>query len=199
MNHIPSYKNNYIFIYFEMPLKIGIYVHFSSSLSSKLTLVTSHSCIYNYKPLFNCFYDYKSFLPWCRGGQSHQQSKKWLIWTQVANVWVDMEKIPCSVSKEKEKVITCVRFTNSFYKKEDRDPPWTTYKCLEIHWVLSIVMTSSTLLTMKATITCVFCNLQQDNVHDLCHPLTKVINQCFWTDFSLLAIATRVSCFYSSS
>ncbi len=81
MNHIPSCENNYIFIYFEMSLKKFILLLFSSSLSSKLILVTSHSCICNYKPLFSCFYDYKLFLPLCHRGQSHQQSKKWWIWT----------------------------------------------------------------------------------------------------------------------
>ncbi len=40
-----------------------IYVYFSFSFSSKLTLVTSINCICNYKPLCNHLCDYKSFLP----------------------------------------------------------------------------------------------------------------------------------------
>jgi hypothetical protein len=97
MSHIPNHKN-YIFIYFEMPLKKMIYLHFSSSLSSKLTLVTNHNCICNYKPLFTCFYNYMLFLPWCHkdscinsrknGWFGHKSQMCGLVWT----------KIPCSAS-----------------------------------------------------------------------------------------------------
>jgi hypothetical protein len=57
----PKLQKNYIFIYFEMPLKKMIEIHFSSLFLFKLTLVANHNCICNYKQLFSCSYDYKSF------------------------------------------------------------------------------------------------------------------------------------------
>jgi hypothetical protein len=33
----------------------------------------------------------------CHKRQLHQQSQKWLIWTQVTNEWVGMDRNPCSV------------------------------------------------------------------------------------------------------
>jgi hypothetical protein len=93
-----------------------------------------------------------------------------LVWTKFLVVF----------QKEKEKLSHVLETPILFTKKKIGIlfHALTTYKCMEIHWVLSIVMTSFALLAMKAT-TCVFCNLQQDNVHDLCHALNKVITLMF--------------------
>ncbi len=63
MNHLQSCKNNYIFIYFGMPLKMDDINVFVILFSSKSTLIASISCICNYKPFCNCLCDYKLFLP----------------------------------------------------------------------------------------------------------------------------------------
>jgi hypothetical protein len=48
---------------------------------------------------------------------------------------------------------------------------WTTYKWIENHCVLLIVVTSVVVITMKVAITNVyFHSLQQNNMHYLCHP-----------------------------
>jgi len=44
-------QENYILIYFWMPLKIEDINAFLSSFSSKLILITSHNCICNFKSL----------------------------------------------------------------------------------------------------------------------------------------------------
>ncbi len=60
----PPFKlhKNYIFIYFGMPLKKDDICVFSSSFSSKLTLITSLSHICNYKPFCNWLCNYKSII-----------------------------------------------------------------------------------------------------------------------------------------
>ncbi len=60
MNHLISHENNYIFIYFGMPLKMGDINSFS--FSSKSTLIASLNCICNHKPLCSHLCD-KLFLP----------------------------------------------------------------------------------------------------------------------------------------
>jgi len=74
-----------------------IWLHFSSSFSSKLILFTSYGCICNFKSLCNWRCDYKSFLLWYHEGQLHQQSQKWLICTHVVKTCVGMDiRIPCN-------------------------------------------------------------------------------------------------------
>jgi hypothetical protein len=58
---------------------------FLASFSSKSTIVASHNCIYNLKAYCNQICNYKSFLLWCNSGK---------IWTQVVNIWVNMDRIP---------------------------------------------------------------------------------------------------------
>ncbi len=96
MNHLQSHKNNYIFIYFGMPLKMDDINVFLILFSSKSTLVASISCICNYKPFCNRLYDYKLLLPsamedsrkncWFR----HKSQMHGLEWTKLLVMCFDV-------------------------------------------------------------------------------------------------------------
>ncbi len=81
LNHLPSRKKNYIFIYFGMPLKmddIGVFFIF---IFIQITYATTNHFVIIYVTTK------------CHGGQFYLKSQKWLIWTKVANTWVEMDKI----------------------------------------------------------------------------------------------------------
>ncbi len=96
LNHLRSHKNNYIFIYFGMPLKIDdiniffIFIFFQIDINCKYKLhMQLQTTLWSFTWLPIVFTK-------CHGGQLDLKSQKWLIWTQVANAWVGMDRIPCS-------------------------------------------------------------------------------------------------------
>jgi hypothetical protein len=73
-----------------------IYVHFSLSLSSKLTLVANHNAYATMNHFLIIFTITSRFY---HGATKNSCiNNQWLIWRQVANVWFGMDKIPCSVT-----------------------------------------------------------------------------------------------------
>jgi hypothetical protein len=96
MIQLPNYRDNYIFIYFGMPLKMNdisvlfIFIFIQINISHK-----SKSHMHLQTTLY-LFMQFQVILTSCHGKQSHLQSQKWLLWTRVANAWVGMDMIPCS-------------------------------------------------------------------------------------------------------
>ncbi len=96
LNHLSNHKNNYIFIYFGMPLKmddisvffIFIFIQINISCEYKLHMQLQ-TTLYLFMWLLVVFTK-------CHKGQSYLKLQKWLIWIKVANTWVGMDKIPCS-------------------------------------------------------------------------------------------------------
>jgi hypothetical protein len=89
--HPTSQKQLHFHIFWNV-IKIDDYIHFSSSLSSKLTLVTSNSCICNYKPLLVVFTNIGHFYHgatkdnriniWKNGWFEHKSQMCGLVWTK---------------------------------------------------------------------------------------------------------------------
>jgi hypothetical protein len=63
LNYLPSCKNNYIFIYFGMPLKMDDINVFFIFIFIQINIGCNINCICNYKPLCSCLCDCKLFLP----------------------------------------------------------------------------------------------------------------------------------------
>jgi hypothetical protein len=63
MNHLPSYRNNYIFIYFGMSLKMDDINVFFILIFIQIDINANINCICNYKPFSNHVCNSKSFLP----------------------------------------------------------------------------------------------------------------------------------------
>ncbi len=92
LNHLPSCKNNYILIYFGMPLKmddisvifIFIQIDINRKYKSHMQLQTTLWLLMQLQFVFTK----------CHEGQSYVKLQKWLIWIEVVNAWVGMEMIP---------------------------------------------------------------------------------------------------------
>ncbi len=82
----------------------------------------------------------------------------------------------------KEKMLSKVvdKLTTSTHKKMGMHLHFcNTYKWIDSHYMLLIIVTSSTLTSLKGATTCCFDSLQQYNVRDLYHPHLDVSDQCF--------------------
>jgi hypothetical protein len=59
MNHLPSHKNNSIFNFWGMPLKMNDISVFVIFIFIQIDISASLSCICNHKPLCSCLCNYK--------------------------------------------------------------------------------------------------------------------------------------------
>jgi hypothetical protein len=97
LNHHWSHRDNYIFIYFGMPLKMNDISEFFIFIFIQIDISHKYKLHMQLQTILQSFMWLPILFTKCHKRWSYIKLQKWLIWTQVANTWVGMDKIHYSV------------------------------------------------------------------------------------------------------